>query len=592
MTDERTGSSSSVAEQALADANRQRTLLLAREPSSSDGRDLLDIELTRVRLTAVLPGETATRNKALVEASASGHAAAIAAVRESGSVELMVDGTPRLFPARRTPLLPDPWLAAWGAAVITRDAAALSALTSTELIAALGETAGAFWTPVARALSTLVSDVGDQTRITRLGIAEAAVIRAEPPAMDPSYRKRMLLPLLAVARKAVRDNASGERPSVAASMPVGRAALGRPASADGISAPADDGLPPVHRRDAAAVSESGRVCYHYPSARLHRAEEVTWFLDLEGFPRIQRSHWLSEVGGRLWATYAARGAPGLPEATISVEPAPVGERFAPSAQDLLDVGDLVLAADLLGRRADDRSPLPDRRAWLDEACDCIAEVRARLRSTRSNPEDLVFTARGRACLRAEPGRFSPERLEALEGTWRDRVRAWDQELGVAAARDSALDSITLLRLQLDPILHAIGADRTGGAARALRPRPEDYARVFVASTVAVARSKYEEFWGEPLKLAFPSGAQTQVLTHVAPAGMLADDNELSWRFPGGYRWVAQHLQPERVWAAWKYVVPGATSGLAYDGLVWCEDHWSWFPRPYRVLRDLLNEPAQ
>ena len=47
-----------------------------------------------------------------------------------------------------------------------------------------------------------------------------------------------------------------------------------------------------------------------------------------------------------------------------------------------------------------------------------------------------------------------------------------------------------------------------------------------------------------------------------------------------------------VWAAWKYVVPGATSGLAYDGLVWCEDHWSWFPRPYRVLRDLLNEPAQ
>ena len=539
MTDEHTaptGSSSSVAawQRALANANRRRALLLDREPSSSDGRDLLDIELTRARLAALLPGETATRDKALVEASASGHAAAVAAVRESGSVELMVDGMPRLFPARRTPLLPDPWLAAWGAAVITRDAAALSALTSTELIEALGEKAGAFWTPVARALATLVSDVGDQTRITRLGTAEAAVIRAEPPVMDPDHHKRMLLPLLAVARRAVRDNASGERPPVTASMPVGRAALGWPASAAGISAPVDDGFPHVHRRDAAAVAEPGRVRYHYSSARLHRSEEVTWFLDLEGFPRTQRSHRLSELGGRLWATYAVRGAPGLPEATISVEPPPVGERLTPSAHDLLDVGDLVLAADLLGRRADDRSPLPDRRAWLDEACDCIAEVRARLRSTRSRPEDLVFTARGRACLRAEPGRFSSERLEALECAWRDRVRAWDQELAVAAARDSALDSITLLRLQLDPILHAVGADRTGGAARALRPRPEDYARVFVASTVAVARSKYEELWAEPLELAFPSGAQTQILAHVAPAGMLADDNELSWRFPGGY----------------------------------------------------------
>ena len=60
----------------------------------------------------------------------------------------------------------------------------------------------------------------------------------------------------------------------------------------------------------------------------------------------------------------------------------------------------------------------------------------------------------------------------------------------------------------------------------------------------------------------------------------------SWAFPGGYRSIARHLVPERIWVTWKYLTPGRSSGLAYDGLVWCDDHWAWLPRPYRVLRDL------
>jgi hypothetical protein len=27
----------------------------------------------------------------------------------------------------------------------------------------------------------------------------------------------------------------------------------------------------------------------------------------------------------------------------------------------------------------------------------------------------------------------------------------------------------------------------------------------------------------------------------------------------------------------------ATVIQAYDGLVWCDDHWAFFPKPYRVL---------
>jgi hypothetical protein len=70
--------------------------------------------------------------------------------------------------------------------------------------------------------------------------------------------------------------------------------------------------------------------------------------------------------------------------------------------------------------------------------------------------------------------------------------------------------------------------------------------------------------------------------------MLADENDLSLQFPRGYRSIAHWLQPERIWLAWKYLAPGAQSGVAYNGLVWMDDHWAWFPKPFRVLRELAD----
>jgi hypothetical protein len=70
--------------------------------------------------------------------------------------------------------------------------------------------------------------------------------------------------------------------------------------------------------------------------------------------------------------------------------------------------------------------------------------------------------------------------------------------------------------------------------------------------------------------------------------MLGDENDLSRQFPQGYRAIAKWLQPGRVWVAWKYLKPGAQSGDAYNGLVWVDDHWAWFPKPFRVLRTLVE----
>ena len=142
--------------------------------------------------------------------------------------------------------------------------------------------------------------------------------------------------------------------------------------------------------------------------------------------------------------------------------------------------------------------------------------------------------------------------------------------------------MTALHVRLEPILLAIATDRTGAALRELRPRPEDYACAFVRDAEPRARERYEALWDDGIDFKRPVG-RMRIAIHVAPAGAFADDNAMSRPFPGGYRSVAGVLTPTRVWAAWRYRAPDSTAGLSYDGLVWCEDHWAFFPKPYRVL---------
>jgi hypothetical protein len=157
----------------------------------------------------------------------------------------------------------------------------------------------------------------------------------------------------------------------------------------------------------------------------------------------------------------------------------------------------------------------------------------------------------------------------------------------SGAQDAALMTAALLAEQVKPLLAALARDIHGAVLAQLLPRAADFERVFEgAETVAQARAAY----AEPRPRAAwerPRGDQTQLRVHVAPAGMLGENNALSQHFPGGYRSIAPFLNPHRVWVAWKYTRPGESSGLSHNGLVWCDDHWAWFPKPYRALAPLL-----
>ncbi len=116
----------------------------------------------------------------------------------------------------------------------------------------------------------------------------------------------------------------------------------------------------------------------------------------------------------------------------------------------------------------------------------------------------------------------------------------------------------------------------------LCPKLEDYEQVFQPNAVQSARLGYELIWSES-PFPEPKPGQEQVLVYSAWAEELGRESERSQFFPGGYQRIAHNLLPQRFWLAWKYVKRGEHSGMAYDGLVWLEGRFAWFPKPWRVL---------
>ncbi len=116
----------------------------------------------------------------------------------------------------------------------------------------------------------------------------------------------------------------------------------------------------------------------------------------------------------------------------------------------------------------------------------------------------------------------------------------------------------------------------------LKPRDEDYDRVFVGAAAAAARAGYAGLWaGVPPWPARPD--QTELHVAVAYTEDFAAGNERAAPFPGGYKTIAASLAPGVAWLLWEAVAPGERNGIVFDGLVPIDDRWAWFPKPWRVV---------
>lgn len=115
---------------------------------------------------------------------------------------------------------------------------------------------------------------------------------------------------------------------------------------------------------------------------------------------------------------------------------------------------------------------------------------------------------------------------------------------------------------------------------ALRPRPEDFARVFVEGTAAAAQDAYDRLWSNITPITGKPN-QSVVLAWICLSNAFTTPD--GKRFPGGYQKILDRLQPDIAWVCWKFAAPGQVHGMAYDGLVSLDDRWVWFPKPWKLI---------
>lgn len=118
----------------------------------------------------------------------------------------------------------------------------------------------------------------------------------------------------------------------------------------------------------------------------------------------------------------------------------------------------------------------------------------------------------------------------------------------------------------------------------LRPQAGDYAKVFAGESAAKAQAAYGPAWDAGAMQIKPKAGQTELLLWSASSeDVKAWTGAAKEHFPGGYEKVGQHLNPGLTLYRFKFVEPGKTLGMAFDGLVHVDGRWVIFPKPWRAL---------
>jgi hypothetical protein len=153
----------------------------------------------------------------------------------------------------------------------------------------------------------------------------------------------------------------------------------------------------------------------------------------------------------------------------------------------------------------------------------------------------------------------------------------DENLKRLAQREAVVNEA---RLALAPFLNV---DRDHRAMTdALRPRPGDAAKVFLPALSTAIEAALDRVWAKGITIR-PAGGQTEV---SAMAGLPEDFAEQAVHtrgFAQAYTPLADYLQPGRIWISWTFHASGEEKGSRFDSLVWIEDHWAFFPKPWRLL---------
>jgi len=217
-------------------------------------------------------------------------------------------------------------------------------------------------------------------------------------------------------------------------------------------------------------------------------------------------------------------------------------------------------------------------------------------------DDLLFASEPRQRLLGIWAARETERLDLIPQAHRLRHdpdhsvaqqgRKLDERLQkILDSRESLLINLRLLAEVAEDIIRELDNPLY---TRQLKPSPQDLHKLFDPAIAAAMIPEVDQLYASA-PTADPGADYDQVAITAANAGLLRWPNELSDKFPRGYRNIAGWLQPQWIWLTWRcHDQPGQLlpkGGAHYDGLVWVEDHWIWLPKAYRLVSAALEKQA-
>lgn len=117
----------------------------------------------------------------------------------------------------------------------------------------------------------------------------------------------------------------------------------------------------------------------------------------------------------------------------------------------------------------------------------------------------------------------------------------------------------------------------------LKPSSKEIQKVFDLAIQDKMQAYIDNQWQQNPVIT-PKVGQTQVLLWVATSEDLKNNRGNANAFPGGYKKIAAYLKPELTFYRFKFAEPGESLGMAYDGLIYVNDKWVLFPKPWRCLK--------
>ncbi len=123
-------------------------------------------------------------------------------------------------------------------------------------------------------------------------------------------------------------------------------------------------------------------------------------------------------------------------------------------------------------------------------------------------------------------------------------------------------------------------------SKKLEANKEDYLAYFKKDVAEKVFQKYKKLYKRWKGLLIkPKKGQTELLLWKTSVEELQKwTGNAKDYFPGGYKKIASQLKPGFTVYRFKFVKPGKKLGMAYDGLVYINNHWVIFPKPWKVLR--------